>query len=66
VVDESINFELIETLICSILQLELEPSAKYGFLTTSDGDAERREGKALALSMGRPRRLVPFLSSSLA
>jgi hypothetical protein len=52
-VDESIiNFELIETLICSILQLELEPSTKYGFFTTSDGNVEKREGKALALNNG--------------
>jgi ATP-dependent RNA helicase DHX57 len=62
VVDESIiNFELIETLICSILQLELEPSAKYGFLTASDGDAERREGKALVSSSGQTQKAGAIL-----
>jgi hypothetical protein len=58
VVDESIiNFELIETLNCSILQLEFEPFAKYGFLIANDGDVEKRKGKALVLGSGQAQKV---------
>jgi len=62
VVDESIiNFELFETLICSILQLELKPSTKYGFFIANDGDVEKREGKPLALSNGYAQKASAIL-----
>lgn len=54
IVDQNIiNFELIETLVCSIMQQEVDPSTKYGKLTASGEDHERREGKAVPSSSGQ-------------
>lgn len=47
IVDQNIiNFELIEMLICSIMQQEVEPYTKYGQLMASYKDSEGREGGA--------------------
>lgn len=53
-VDQSItNFELIETLICSILQQEVDPSSKHGKLTTLEGETERRDHRTVPSTNGQ-------------
>lgn len=54
IVDQSIiNFELIELLVCSILQQEVNPSTKYGKLTSSEDETERRDGRAVPSTSGQ-------------
>lgn len=54
IVDQSIiNFELIESLVCSILQQEVDPSTKYGKLTASEDETERRDGRAVPSTSGQ-------------
>lgn len=54
IVDQNIiNFELIETLVCTLLQQEVDPSTEYGNLTASEEETERRDRRTVPSTSGQ-------------
>lgn len=62
IVDQSIiNFELIETLICSILEQEANPSTMYGRLTSLEEETESRHARSLTSTSGQKENVGAIL-----